>query len=140
MPVEIRKLIAIAENGRTPEEMRTLMTYFRTLDMAKHAVGGLGNPLAFVGAAHASALAFRIDAERELAELKKVEPNIVTSLVMQERKSPRKTNVMIQGDFTRKGVEVDAGHAVRPRIPRRMPNRKRIDSTWRGGSPTRPIR
>jgi mono/diheme cytochrome c family protein len=109
LPPEIRKLIAIAENGRTPEEMRTLMTYFRTLDMAKHAVGGLANPNPFISAAHANALAFRLDAERELTELKKIEPNIVTSLVMQERKTPRKTNVMIQGDFTRKGVEVGPG-------------------------------
>jgi hypothetical protein len=109
LPPEIRKILAIAENGRTPDEARTVMTYFRTLDMARHLVGGLGNPLPFASAAHAEALAFRLDAETKLTEMKRQEPNIVTTLVMQERKTPRKTNVMIQGDFTRKGVEVGPG-------------------------------
>src|SRR5262249_7500544 len=65
--------------------------------------------LPFLTAAHAQASVGRSSLDRTRAELRKAEGEVVTTMVMQERKAPRVTNVMIQGDFTRKGVEVKPG-------------------------------
>jgi hypothetical protein len=128
LPRDIRIIIGIAENGRTPEEKRRLTSYYRTLDMTRHIVGGLGDPFPFLPAAQAGAFVFRFEAEKKLTELKKAEPQIVATLVMQERKQPRKTNVHIQGDFTRKGVDVQPGTpAVLPALRDSRPRADRLD-------------
>jgi hypothetical protein len=128
LPADIQKILVLPENGRTPEEKRILTSYYRSLDMTRNLLGGLAHPLPVVPAAHASALVFRAEAELKLAELKHREPQIVATLVMQERSTPRKTNVHIQGDFTRKGVEVGPDTpAVLPPLPtsndKKSPNR-----------------
>jgi hypothetical protein len=46
---------------------------------------------------------------KKLAELKKVEGKVPSTLVLRERKSPRKTFVQIRGDFLRHGDEVTPG-------------------------------
>jgi hypothetical protein len=52
---------------------------------------------------------FRTSVEKEIAELKKTEPQIVSPRVVQERKQPRMTYVMLGGDFTRHGATVAPG-------------------------------
>lgn len=47
--------------------------------------------------------------QQKLAELRKREPRIVTTLVVSERARPRVTHVLAGGDFTRPGVEVQPG-------------------------------
>jgi hypothetical protein len=53
----------------------------------------------------------KLDMATELEkEVKKVAKNVPTTLVMKERKSPRKTHVQIRGDFLRLGTEVTPGY------------------------------
>ncbi len=49
------------------------------------------------------------EAKKVRAEIKKVSGKIPTTLVMRERKAPRKTFVQIRGDFLRPGDEVTPG-------------------------------
>jgi mono/diheme cytochrome c family protein len=48
------------------------------------------------------------DIHKAIAALRKKEPKLSTSLVVQERSKPRETFIQIQGDFTRKGKLVSA--------------------------------
>jgi mono/diheme cytochrome c family protein len=124
LPPEIQKILAIAVNGRSPRQEQALMTYFRRLDQVRHALGGLGQPLPFLAAAHAEAAALRTTLEAQIADLKKQEPVIPTTLVVQERKSARPTFIHLGGDFTRKGAAVAPGvPAVLPPLSAEKPNR-----------------
>ena len=109
LPLPIQEILEIPENGRVTRQKQTLTAYFRQLDLSRHAVGGLGNPMPFLGLAHAEIARFRSTVERQLADLKKHEPTVVTTMVLQERKTPRTTNVMLGGDFLRPGVQVTPG-------------------------------
>src|SRR5262249_9189199 len=75
-----------------------------------HAIGGLGTgPFPYLMAAHVHADLGRSTLDQRRAELRKVESEIVSTMVLRERTAPRVTNVMIQGEFTRKGVQVGPG-------------------------------
>lgn len=58
-------------------------------------------------------------------KLKKDEPRITTTMVLQERPQPRESYFFIKGDFTRKGEPVTPGvlHALQPLPPTDKPNR-----------------
>jgi hypothetical protein len=125
LPRELQTILALPENGRSTRQKQVLTAAYRKLDMVRHVVGGLAESLPFMPAAQAQALLFRSTVEQRLTDLKKSEPQIATTLVMQERPTPRVTNVHIQGDFTRKGVQVSPGvpsvlHAL-PKVAK--PNR-----------------
>jgi mono/diheme cytochrome c family protein len=109
LPSQLQTILALPENGRSTRQKQVLTATYRKLDMVRHVLGGLAEPLPFMPAAQAQALVFRSTVEQRLTELKKSEPQIATTLVMQERPTPRITNVHIQGDFTRKGVQVFPG-------------------------------
>src|SRR5262245_31422157 len=108
-PKALQTILAIPENGRDPKQKRTILTVYRQLDMLRHMAGGLGNPAPFLAAAHANALLVRTEAEKRINQIKDSEPEIVTTLVMEERKMPRETHVHIKGDFTRQGARVYPG-------------------------------
>jgi hypothetical protein len=60
--------------------------------------------------------------EQKIAEIQKEMPVIPTTLVLQERKTPRQTNIHLGGDFVRKGA------VVTPDVPHALPlfaNRQR---------------
>jgi hypothetical protein len=109
LPPAIQAILDIPENGRIESQKQTLTAYYRQLDLARHVVGGLGNPLPFAAAGHAVAARFRTSVQKEIADLKKTEPQIVSTMVVQERKQPRTTYVMLGGDFTRHGATVSPG-------------------------------
>jgi hypothetical protein len=46
--------------------------------------------------------------EQKLADLKKREPDIASTLVLKQRSAPRATNIHLGGDFLRKGAKVEA--------------------------------
>ncbi len=106
LPREIDHYLGIAVNGREAYQQEALRAYVRTLDKARHAVGGLMQPLPFAGLAHVRLLQTRNRLESRLAELKKNEPNIPTTLVLKQRAKPRETHIHLGGDFTRKGAVV----------------------------------
>ncbi|GIW80435.1 MAG: chromosome segregation protein [Gemmatales bacterium] len=109
LPKTIQTILNVPPNGRSSRQEQTLAQYFRELDRTRHLLAAAGerHPLAGLGQLHF--LVFRGQAEKRIAELKKQEPVIPTTLVMRERKTPRVTNVLIQGDFTRKGIRVNPG-------------------------------
>lgn len=109
LPEPIQKILEVPENGRVARQKQTLTAYVRQLDLVRHAAGGIGNPLPFQAALHAEIARFRTTVERQLADLKKKDPTVTTSMVLQERKTPRMTNLMLGGDFLRPGVRVEPG-------------------------------
>jgi hypothetical protein len=125
LPAELATILAVPENGRTRQQKEILTAAYRQTDMLRHVAGAVGETLPTMPAAQVHAFLFRASVEQKLAELKKREPQVATTLVMQERKVPRPTHIHIQGDFTRKGVAVQPGvPAVLHPLPKvEKPNR-----------------
>lgn len=109
LPKDLQHILTIAVAGRSPAQVATIEAAYRRFDKMRHTIGGVGNPLPFLAAAHVSTFLDRNRLEKELAELKPHLPNIPTAMVVQERKQPRTTNIMLGGDFTRKGAVVGPG-------------------------------
>jgi mono/diheme cytochrome c family protein len=109
LPKDIQAILEVPENGRTVAQKETLTEAYRKQDQARHAldVFGAAHPLAKL--AHVQASIGRANLERERAALKKSDPPIISTMVMQERSTPRETHLLIQGDFTRKSVVVQPG-------------------------------
>jgi mono/diheme cytochrome c family protein len=109
LPKDIQAILEVPENGRTVAQKETLTEAYRKHDQARHVLDAFGavHPLAQL--AHVQAGVGRARLERERIELKKSDPPIATTMVMQERSKPRETHVLIQGEFTRKGVVVQPG-------------------------------
>ncbi len=79
----------------------------------RSAASGLGQN--YLMAAHVSAMTTRTSLEKQINELKAKMPAIPTTMVVPERKTPRVTNVMLGGDFLRKGA------IVKPNVPAVLP-------------------
>ena len=109
LPDEIQRILTFALNSRDNKQKQALTAFYLRANHMPHVIGGIGNPLPFLAASHLQADLGRSTLDQQRAELRKVETDIVTTMVMQERKTPRTTTVMIQGDFTRKGAKVGAG-------------------------------
>jgi mono/diheme cytochrome c family protein len=124
-PKEIQAILEVPENGRTVEQKEKLTEAYRKTDQARHVLDALGAVHPFAKAAHVQASIARAQLEKERIELKKSDPQIVTTMVMQERKSPRETHLLIQGDFTRKGVAVPPGVPATLHYPPSPPLRGR---------------
>jgi mono/diheme cytochrome c family protein len=110
LPRDIQAILEVPENGRTVAQKEKLTEAYRKTDQARQVVHALGG-LAITKAAHVQASVVRASLERERIALKKAEPKVTTTMVMQERTKPRETHVLIQGDFTRKG------NVVQPAVP-----------------------
>ena len=64
----------------------------------------------------------------EIAKLRATEPQFVTTMVMQERATPRETFIQIRGDFLRKGARVEPGvPAVLPQLSAATTSPSRLD-------------
>jgi mono/diheme cytochrome c family protein len=140
LPAGVRHILTIAVNGRSPQQERAVVAAYRKAEQVRHAVGGLGNPLPLLAAAHAQALAARQDVERKIEALHRQVPVIPTTLVLQERATSRATHVHLGGDFLRKGAAVTPGvPAVLPPLPAERPNRLDL-ARWLvdGGNPLPP--
>ncbi len=109
LPKRIQTILAIAPNGRNARQEQEVLTAFRNIDQTRHVLGGLGNPLPFLAAAHLRAMTHRRSLEARIIDLKGQLPNIPTTLVLQERKTPRTTTIQLGGDFLRKGAVVTPG-------------------------------
>lgn len=107
LPKAIATIFGVAPNGRNARQLAALELAYRRMDMTKNVLGGLTNPYLALG--HATVLTTRLNLEKARVDLKKQEPQATTTMIIRERKTPRKTNIMIAGDFTRKGVEVSTG-------------------------------
>jgi hypothetical protein len=115
LPPKIQAILAIAVNGRSFEQEQAVLTAYRNYQQVRHVVGGLGQPLNYLAAAHVQALTTRKDLEKQIAALHKELPVIPTTLVLKERTTPRVTHIHLGGDFLRKGA------VVSPDVPHVLP-------------------
>jgi mono/diheme cytochrome c family protein len=115
LPADLKDIVDKPDYQRNKVEKQQLAAYYRKLDQLPQAVAGIGDPLlgGFVGlstlAGHAHLVSFRISTEKKIAELKKKEPAITTTMVLKERATPRETHIQLGGDFLRKGKRVFPG-------------------------------
>jgi mono/diheme cytochrome c family protein len=109
LPAEIQHILTIAVNGREPQQVDALTTAYRRTEQVGHAVAGLTQPTPLTAAAHAVALDARIAMENRLRALRHDLPDVPSTFVVDERKKPRETYVMLGGDFLRKGATVTPG-------------------------------
>jgi mono/diheme cytochrome c family protein len=124
LPADIQAILAIAVNGRSPEQERAVLAAYRKADQVRHVIGGLANPLPFAQAAHVHLLTVRRDLEKQVNQLHKQVPVIPTTMVLRERPQPRMTHVHLAGDFLRKGATVKPGvPAVLPPLAKDKANR-----------------
>ncbi|WP_020472806.1 PSD1 and planctomycete cytochrome C domain-containing protein [Zavarzinella formosa] len=107
LPKPVAAIFGVAPNGRSVKQLQTLEVAHRRLDQTRHVLGGLTNPM--LAATNAHLLTARLELEKARADLQKKEPSAITTMIVRERKIPRKTTILIGGDFTRKGVEVGTG-------------------------------
>jgi mono/diheme cytochrome c family protein len=122
LPARVQTILAIAPNGRNFRQEQAVIAAYRNFEEIRHVVGGIGQPLNYLAAAHMQALMTRKMWEKKIADFQKELPVIPTTLVMQERKTPRVTNIHLGGDFVRKGA------VVTPDVPSVLPplaNRQR---------------
>src|SRR5262249_27060797 len=91
LPAEVRAILATAPNGRSPQQEAAVAAAYRTADQTRHVAAALaGGPLG--AAANVQLLTQRQALVAQVADLKKQMPNVATTLVVQERKTPRTTN------------------------------------------------
>ncbi len=113
LPDKIQKVLAIAVNGRSPAQEQALLTAFRQFDQVPYVTAAIGDPLS--AAINLNALTLRRSLEQQIIDAKKTLPVITTTLVVQERATPRPTTILLGGDFMRKGA------AVSPNVPSVLP-------------------
>lgn len=114
LPSAVKDILDKPDYQRTSKEKQILTAVLRNLDQIPHFLAGVGDPLSASAspalvAGHMHLVLFRSDLEQRLADLKKKEPKVASTLVLQERKTPRETHIHIKGDFLRKGRAVGAG-------------------------------
>src|SRR5207237_6266692 len=111
-------LTALDSATRDEKQQAPVRESYRQSDMSRHVAGALDFGLPFMRAAQVEAYLFRNTVDQRISELKKTLPDIPTTLILRERKTPRTTHVLLGGDFTRKGAVVTEGTpAVLPSLP-----------------------
>jgi len=125
LPAKLQTILAIAPNGRNFRQEQAVLTAYRNFEQVRHAVGGLGQPLNYLAAAHVQAMMTRKILEKKIAALQKEMPVIPTTLVLKERKTPRVTHIHLSGDFLRKGA------VVTPDVPQVLPTLTKKDRPTR---------
>jgi mono/diheme cytochrome c family protein len=106
LPADIQAILEVPDNGRTDEQKEKLSAAYRKTDQSRHVLLALGSASPFAAAANLHLGARRVELDKQLTALKATAPAGPTTMVMQERKTPRKTQVLLGGDFTRKGAQV----------------------------------
>jgi mono/diheme cytochrome c family protein len=106
LPADIQAILEVPENGRTVAQKEKLSEAYRKTDQSRHVLLALGSASPFAAAANVHVGMRRIELDKQLAALKADAPAGATTMVLQERKAPRTTQVLLGGDFTRKGAQV----------------------------------
>ncbi|HXG11922.1 MAG TPA: PSD1 and planctomycete cytochrome C domain-containing protein [Gemmataceae bacterium] len=109
LPKEVQAVLEVPENGRTARQKQVLVEAYRKMDQARYLTGLFGTPSPLAASAYVNTALARTRLEKRLTGLKRSMPAVATTMIMQERQTPRPTHVMLGGDFTRKGVQVFPG-------------------------------
>ena len=112
LPADIQRILQIAINGRTPAQHEALVVAIRRGQASAQVASAIlaGPPLATIGRINVAADRLKLGNEVSGIRRSLVEP--VTAMVLEERKSPRESFVMLGGDFTRRGATVSASILV----------------------------
>jgi hypothetical protein len=89
LPAKVRRILASTAAERSPEEVRSLAEYYRSIDKDRI-------PLA-------ARVADLKERQRQLVQA------VTTSLVVSERREPRTTHIHLRGDFLSPGEAVEGG-------------------------------
>jgi hypothetical protein len=128
-PKSIQTVLAIAPNGRTKGQQQALEKAYRNWQKAVQFTGALTGPFGLLGQSHL--LVQRNALEKQISQLEKQARAPITTLVVQERKTPRKTYVQINGDFLRQGATVTpAVPAVLPALAEKQPPSRLTLARW----------
>jgi mono/diheme cytochrome c family protein len=120
LPPDIQAILEVPENGRTAGQKEKLSAAYRRTDQSRHMLLALGSGSALAAAANLHLGMRRLELDAELVALKTSAPASPTTMVLQERPTPRTTQVLLGGDFTRKGARVIPGvPAILPRLASR---------------------
>jgi hypothetical protein len=125
LPARVRTVLAIAVNGRSDRQQQLVIAAYRNAEQVRHVVGGLGQPLGYLAAAHVQAMTTQRELVKQIAALQGEMPIIPTTLVLKERPTPRATHIHLGGDFLRKGA------AVTPDVPHVLPSLPKKDRPTR---------
>jgi hypothetical protein len=113
LPLVVKNALDVPDYQRDAREKQIVTGFYRKTDWARHLLGGFGTPFdsgvlpaVMLTAAHLHTGMFRAGLDQKVAALKKQEPKVVTTMVLQERATSRETHVHIKGDFLRKGARV----------------------------------
>lgn len=122
LPPNIQHILTIAVAGRSAQQNLDIIAAYRNAEKVRHVVGGLGNSLWAAG--HLHALTGRNALEAEIANIKRDLPTIHTTMVVQERATPRETYIQLGGDFLRKGTVVGLGT---PAVLHPLPDKTKLN-------------
>ncbi len=119
LPADVQAVLNVVENGRTPAQKEILTEAYHKTDQSRHVLLALGSATPLGQAANLHLGLRRIELDTQLTALKASAPAGAMTMVMQERKTPRTTTVLLGGDFTRKGAVIAPGvPAVLPPLTR----------------------
>lgn len=117
-PILVTNALNFSQSMRTAENTKPLVDYFKAHEIARK----------------------KFPVLQQIADLRKQEPEFITTLVMRERDKPRETHIQIRGDFLRLGVLVaPAVPAVLPQLPVESQKPTRLDLARWLVSPTNPL-
>jgi mono/diheme cytochrome c family protein len=126
----LRELLDKPLRQLSRKETDELREYCRQADQVPQALAHVGDAMpggmASIGGllTHLHLAKYRQSVEAKLAALKKTRIDPASTLVMQERKSPRDTFFLVKGDYTRKGNKMSPGTpAVLPPLKNDKPTR-----------------
>ncbi len=126
LPANVQTILTLAVAGRTPAQEKALWTAYRRADQVRHVAAGFAGPIALAAQTHL--LTQRFVLEMQITQRKKTLPRLITSMVLDERPTPRRTNVQLGGDFLRKGPVVQADTIrVLPKLPSVERGKTRLD-------------
>jgi hypothetical protein len=109
LPADIQAILEVPENGRTEGQKDKLTAAYRKTNQARHVAAALAGTSPLTALAHVQVARTRAALEEERADLKRRDPQVPTTMIVQERSTPRHTHVLLGGDFTRPGAEVGPG-------------------------------
>jgi mono/diheme cytochrome c family protein len=118
LPFNVKNAVDLPVRDRSVTHKTDLAAYFRALDVARQQFPEL----------------------EQIAQLRKSEPQFVTTMVVEELPQPRETFVMVRGDFLRPGAKVQPDvPAVLPPLPATDRPRTRLDLAAWLISPDQPL-
>ncbi len=117
LPKRLQALVMLPPNGRNEKQQLELWAGYRKAEQVRHAAGAFAGPFALLANAHLHTT--RVKLERRIDQARRKTPTGLTTMVLNERKAPRMTNIQLGGDFLRKGAVVQpAVPAVLPQLPK----------------------